>query len=123
MTQTDFNAFEAKTPGDRSVMHVLYALHTVAPFTFWTLALVAVIVNYVKRADESDALYARHHGYMIRTFWWAILWLVLSIPLWFLFIFPGWIASIVIAVWYLYRYIRGWLRFNDNQLPDAEAVA
>jgi uncharacterized membrane protein len=116
MAQTDYAAFDTKTPGDRSTMHVLYGLHTLAPFTFWTLALVAVIVNYVKRSDESDPLYAKHHNYMIRTFWWAFLWLVLTSPLWILVI-PGWIAWSVIGLWYLYRYIKGWLRFNDNQLP------
>jgi uncharacterized membrane protein len=117
MAETDFAAFDAKTPGDRTVMHVLYALHTLAPFTGWMLALVAVIVNYVKRTDEHDALYSSHHSYMIRTFWWAFLWLVLTAPLWLL-IFPGWMAWIVIGAWYLYRYIRGWMRFNDNHLPS-----
>jgi uncharacterized membrane protein len=62
MAETDFAAFEAKTPGDRTVMHVLYALHVAAPFTAWFLPVVALIVNYVKRADEGDPLYARHHS-------------------------------------------------------------
>ncbi len=117
MSQTDYQAFEVKQPGDRTTMHILYALHTVAPFTMWVLAVVAVIVNYVKRADETDALYAQHHSYMIRTFWWAVLWLLLTVPLWLLVI-PGWIAWCLIGIWYLYRYIRGWLRFNDG-LPPA----
>lgn len=115
MTETDFTAFEAKTPGDRSVMHVLYALHTLAPFTMWTLAVVAIIVNYIKKADEHDALYAKHHNYMIRTFWWALLWLVVTSPLYLLLFLPGAIAWCIVGLWYLYRYIRGWLKFNDNQ--------
>lgn len=115
MAETDFTAFEAKSPGDRSVMHVLYALHTLAPFTMWTLAIVAIIVNYVKKADEHDALYASHHKYMIRTFWWALLWLVVTAPLYLLLFLPGAIASTIVGLWYLYRYIRGWLRFNDSQ--------
>ena len=52
MPETDFAAFQAKTPGDRTTMHVLYALHTIAPFTMWTLSIVAVIVNYVKRPSS-----------------------------------------------------------------------
>jgi hypothetical protein len=39
-------------------MHVLYGLHTVAPFTLWTLSRDRLIVNYIKRSDEHDALYA-----------------------------------------------------------------
>ena len=117
MSETDFAAFDGKTAGDRSTMHVLYALHTLAPFTMWALSIVAVIVNYVKRSDENDALYARHHGYMIRSFWWALLWLVLTSPLFLVFWIPGALAWTIIAIWYLYRYIKGWLRFNDNKLP------
>jgi uncharacterized membrane protein len=117
MAETDYASLEDKKPADRTVMHVLYGLHTVAPFTMWTLALVAVIINYVKRADETDALYAKHHNYMIRTFWWAALWLAVSSPLWFVLIVPGAIAWTIVGAWYLYRYLRGWLRFNDNQIP------
>ncbi|NML47719.1 hypothetical protein HHL11_28475 [Ramlibacter sp. G-1-2-2] len=105
------------TSSDRSVMHLLYGLHTVAPFTLWSLSVVALIVNYIRRADETDAFTVAHHSYMIRTFWWAILWLVLTVPLWFLFVVPGYIAWVIIGCWYLYRCIRGWLRFNDNRLP------
>ena len=117
MAETNYATLEDKSPGDRTVMHVLYGLHTVAPFTAWLLAIVAVIVNYVKRSDESDPLYASHHGYMIRTFWWAVLWLVVTSPLYVLFVLPGIIAWMVVGAWYLYRYLRGWLRFNDNQVP------
>lgn len=117
MPETDFAAFEPKTSGDRTIMHVLYGAHTVAPFTMWSLAVIALIVNYIKRSDEHDPLYLAHHGYMISTFWWSLLWLVASSPLW-LFILPGAIAWCIVGLWYLYRCIRGWLRFNDNRLPQ-----
>jgi uncharacterized membrane protein len=29
----------------------------------------------------------------------------------------GHIAWLLVGAWYLYRYLRGWLRFNDNQVP------
>jgi uncharacterized membrane protein len=38
-----------------------------------------------------------------------------TIPLWFLFLIPGWIAWIVISVWFLYRVIRGWLALSDRK--------
>lgn len=117
MAETDFNAFDSKTAGDRTTMHVLYGLHTVAPFTMWTLSVAAMIVNYIKRSDEHDPLYVAHHDYMLRTFWWTVLWLLLSSPLYLLLILPGVAAWCVIGVWYIYRFIRGWVRFNDNRLP------
>ena len=116
MAETDFVTLEDKRT-DRSTMHVLYGLHTVAPFSLWTLSVIALVVNYVKKADETDRLYAAHHNYMIRTFWWSILWLVVTSPLYLLFIFPGYVAWLIVAAWYIYRCIRGWLRFNDNRPP------
>ena len=118
MPETDYASLEGKTPADRTVMHVLYGMHTVAPFTVWVLSVIALIVHYVKRADETDVLYVSHHNYMIRTVWWTALWLLLTTPLWFLLFLPGVIAWTVIGAWYLYRCLRGWLRFNDNCLPE-----
>ena len=117
MAETDFAEFEGKTSGERTVMNVLYGLHVAAPFTYWTLAIVAMIVNYIKRSDEHDALYSSHHNYMISTFWWSILWLVLTAPLYLLLVVPGVIAHVIVGIWYLYRCIRGWLRFTEGKTP------
>ena len=118
MSQTDYvDLIEGKSPGDRTLMHVLYGLHTAAWASMGTLALVAAIINYVKSTDELDALYLSHHRYLLRSFCWTLLWLALAAPLWFLLFFPGAIAYGLIGLWYLYRCIRGWLHFADNRLP------
>lgn len=109
--------FETRSPGDRTAMHVLYGMHTIAPFTLWTLSLLALIVHYIKRADEQDPLYIAHHTYMISTVWWTILWLILTSWMWLLFFLPGMAAYTIIGLWYLFRCLRGWLRFNDGRLP------
>lgn len=123
MSQTDFAAFEPKNPGDRTVMHVLYGLHTVAWASLGTLAVIALIINYIKRGDEGDALYIQHHNYMISTFWWTLVWmlpaglvaLVMSVTI---ILLPlAWLPFSVVGLWYLYRCIKGWLRFNDNRSP------
>lgn len=116
--ETDYREFEGKTAGDRTVMHVLYGMHTVAWASMGSLAVIALIINYIKRSDEHDTLYASHHNYMIATFWWTVLWLVVAGPLWLLLFAPGAIAYTIIGLWYLYRCIRGWLRFADNRLPQ-----
>lgn len=117
MAETDFAEFSPKSSGERTVMHVLYGLHTIAWASMGSLAVIALIVNYIKRGDEHDAIYASHHNYMISTFWWTLLWLLVTGPLWLLFVFPGAIAYTVVGLWYLYRCIKGWLRFNDNRPP------
>lgn len=108
---------DAKTANDRTVMHVLYGLHTVAWASLGTLAVIALIINYIKRGDETDALYTAHHSYMISTFWWTVLWLVVTTPLYLLLVLPGVIAQGIVGLWYLYRCIKGWLRFSDNRDP------
>lgn len=118
MSETNFADFAPKTPGDRTIMHILYAMHTVAWASLGTLAVIAVIINYIKRSDETDPLYEMHHGYMIATFWWTILWLIVTSPLYLLLWIPGVIATTVVGLWYLYRCIKGWLRFNDNRQPN-----
>jgi uncharacterized membrane protein len=118
MSETNLAEFDAKTGNDRLVLNVLYGLHTVSWLSGGTLAVVALIANYVKRSGEHDVLYLSHHNYMIRTFWWTAMWLAVSCPLFFLFFFPGMIAWAVIGLWYLFRCIKGWLRFSDNRFPD-----
>lgn len=107
-----------KTPGDRLVMQILYGLHTLAWFSGGSFAVIALLINYIRRADESEGLYRLHHSYMIATFWWTLLWLVLLAPLWLLFLLPGWLAYFLVLLWYLYRCIRGWLRFNADRPPQ-----
>ena len=115
MSETNYADFEARPAGDRTVMHVLYGLHTVAWASMGMLAVIALIANYIKRAGETDPVYASHHSYMIATFWWTVMWLVVTAPLWLLLFLPGAGAYTVIGLWYLYRCLRGWLRFTDGK--------
>ncbi len=123
MSETNFADFGPKSSGDRTVMHVLYGLHTIAWASLGTLAVIALIINYIKRSDESEPLYVQHHSYMISTFWWTLVWmipaalvaLVMSITI---ILLPlAWLPFSIVGLWYLYRCIKGWLRFNDNREP------
>jgi uncharacterized membrane protein len=118
MSQTDFATFEPKTSGDRTVMHILYGMHTIAWLSLGILAVVALIINYIKRSDETDPLYIQHHGYMVSTFWWTVLWLIVTSPLYLLLWLPGAAAWSLIGLWYLYRCIKGWVRFTSNRAPS-----
>ncbi len=117
MTEPRYTVIDARTSNDRLVMHVLYAMHTFAWPTLGTLAVIALIVNYVQRGEERDPYFLTHHNYMISTFWWTLLWLVLTSPLYLLFIVPGVLAHGIVGLWYLYRCLRGWLRFHHHRLP------
>ena len=99
--------------GLRTLTHVLYGLHLLSWFSAGLFSVVAIVINYVKRDDLPDDFYRSHFRWQSRSFWFTLLWLVLTLPLWLLFFFPGWVAWSVIGLWYLYRFLRGWWAFAE----------
>ncbi len=97
-----------------TLTHVMYGLHTASWFSAGIFSVIAIIINYAKRPDLTDPFFLSHFRWQSRSFWFTLLWLVLAAPLWILVI-PGWIAYVVIGLWYLYRFIRGWLAFADGR--------
>ena len=49
----------------------------IAPF-FGVLGIVAVIIAYVKRTDAAGTWLASHYRWLIRTFWFSMLWAALG---------------------------------------------
>ena len=83
--------------------------------------IVAIIMAHVKRGDAAGTWLASHYRWLIRTFWFSVLWgviggavfLVLFIILVGIVIaYAIWIAT---TIWVLYRLIRGYLLFKDSQ--------
>ena len=103
------------------MLHVMYALHAVAPFTAWTLAVVAIIVGAVKRSDYGGTWLESHVSWLSRTFWWGLLGIVLAGIVTFILVITviglivAWVPFTVLFIWYLYRVIRGWLLLNDRK--------
>lgn len=110
--------------------HIIYALHTCSvvigivgaatiagAFVFGLPSLLAVILNYAKRADVRDTWLDSHFSWQIRTFWFTALWLVV----YFLLIFtligipPALLLIGLLGIWVMYRVIRGWLALNDER--------
>ena len=75
-------------------------------------SIVGLVINYVKR-DDYDELFDSHHAWMIRSFWWAILWCVLGLVTIVLVI--GWAILFVVWVWYIYRHVRGLIALLDGR--------
>ncbi len=99
----------------RVVTHVMYALHTASWFSGGIFSVIAMIINYVKQPDLPDEFYRSHFRWQARSFWFTLLWLLLSSPLFLLLVFPGVAAWTLVGLWYLYRFIRGWWSFTENR--------
>jgi uncharacterized membrane protein len=112
--------------------HVIYALHAtslitgiigtatvVGAFLIGWPSLIAVILNYVKRADVRGTWLESHFRWQIRTFWWGLLWAVLCalfvVATLGVGILIAWLPLGLVGLWFIYRIARGWLRLVDRQ--------
>jgi len=105
--------------GLRTLTHVLYALYAVHWLTGGVTGLIAIIINYVKRADALGTPYDAHFEWQIRTFWRALIAYVIGIAL--LVVGVGFLVLGAVWIWTLYRIIKGWLYLNDNKTLDPQA--
>jgi len=92
-----------------------YILHLLGAIT-GILSIVGLIFNYVKRGDDGPVM-DTHHAWMIRSFWWAILWCVLIGASYLVLVgfLIGWIGFAAVWVWYVYRHIRGLVYLADDK--------
>jgi len=76
--------------------------------------LIGVIINYFKRSDVRGSILESHFKWQIRTFWWGLIWYSISGFLIFTIIgaIIGYPMFGIVVVWWIYRFLRGWLRLN-----------
>jgi uncharacterized membrane protein len=107
----------------RTIGHVSYALHAIVAVGAVlpgfqpgvVLLIAAFILDLVKRDDAAGTWQESHFSWRIRSVLWAAGLYLVTLPLWFLFVIPGWIAWGLISIWFLYRVVRGWLSLNDQK--------
>ena len=109
--------------GLRSIGMFSYILHTVVAVgavlpgvqASVLLLLVAIVIDLVKRGDAAGTWQASHFSWRLRSVVWAGVLYLLTAPLWFLFVVPGWIAWALVSIWFLYRIVRGWTTMNAGR--------
>ena len=89
----------------------------IGAFLFGWPSIIAVIINYVKRGDVRGTWLESHFRWQIRTFWFGLLWVVLcglfvllTLGLGVLFV---WIPLGFVALWFIYRIVRGWFALTS----------
>src|SRR3954452_24849026 len=117
-----------------SYTHIIYGLHSlsvligltsavtiVGSFIFGLPSIIAVIMNYARRSDVRGTFLESHFSWQIRTFWFALLWvlviLALSLPLMLVLVgfFTMWAGYVVLGIWVIYRIVRGWIALGDRR--------
>lgn len=130
---------EGALDGPRAWCHVMYALHAlsaasgvlgpatvVSYFVFGWPSILAVIINYLTRQNVRGTWLETHWRWQLRSFWFAVVWLLVAGLLMFTLI--GIPAAVMVMVgaglWILYRVIRGWLALLDRKaMPVPVTVA
>ena len=109
---------------------IIYALHAlsiligltsavtiVGAFVFGVPSIVAVIMNYIYRASARGTFLESHFRWQIRTFWFALLWIVIGGML--LVTLIGIPLAVVVfigaGIWVFYRIAAGWLTLQDRK--------
>ena len=105
-------AADEKTAQLKTLTTVIYALYAVSLFVGIT-AIVAIVLNYIKRDEAQGTWLESHFTWQIRTFWWGLLWSVIGAITWIIMV--GWLVWGVAYIWFIYRIAKGWLNLNDNK--------
>jgi uncharacterized membrane protein len=111
-TVTGSASSQAPNESTVQITHITYALYALGLVT-GIFAIAGLIVAYIKRDDAVGTYLASHYSWLIRTFWWGLLWtsigLVLALAL------VGFVVLGVVWVWWVYRIIKGWLRLSEKR--------
>ena len=106
-----------------SVLIAVLGHETVAVrFVFGLPSIVAVLMNYARRSEAHGTFLQSHFHWQIRTFWFALLWvisiIVISLPLMLLLglgFFTLYLGLVAVGIWVIYRIVRGWLALRDGR--------
>ncbi|HOE18609.1 MAG TPA: hypothetical protein PLX02_13285 [Syntrophorhabdaceae bacterium] len=96
----------------KTLTTIIYALYAASYFVGIT-AIVAIVINYIKKEDVAGTFLESHFRWQIRTFWFGLLWGVLGGIMALIII--GWAVLVADGIWIIYRLVKGWLRLNENK--------
>jgi len=102
----------------KQLARILYLVHAASFFlSLGLFSFVPLIVNYIKRPDTQGSIVYSHHSWMIRSFWYYMIWMFVAIVLAITIIgIPlAWLIGIGAWLWKAYRLIRGFLDLNNNR--------
>lgn len=105
------------------VLHLIVAVAALIPGAQLgpVLLVAALVLDMVKRETAAGTWHASHFRWRIRTVVIAAILYLMALPLWFIFVLPGWIAWFLISAWFLYRIVLGMVRMNkglEMEVPE-----
>jgi uncharacterized membrane protein len=111
---------DSSVEAEKQTARLLYIFHGLTFFfSFGLLSFIPLILNYVKRPYAEGTMVYSHHTWMIRSFWYYLLWIVVGGAMWatIILFWLGWLMWGVAWLWKAYRLIRA--RRPEQQPADA----
>ncbi|QOW52323.1 MULTISPECIES: hypothetical protein [Acinetobacter] len=91
---------------------ITYILYIVGFFVGVTL-IIAIIMNYLKRAEMRGTWLESHVNWQIKTFWVTLIAYLVGAVLTTILI--GFIVLLLAFIWHIYRLVKGLMALNNNQ--------
>lgn len=114
-----------------------YALYAISFFTAGLLAIVPLVMNYIKRDQARGTWLESHFDWQIKTFWYGLFFGMIALGLVF-FGFSGFFLGLlfgssntaggsvlvgvlgllltgILFIWHLYRLARGWIALSNRR--------
>jgi len=113
MNATLINDGYDASENERTTLLIAYVLQAISPFTCFMASIASLVISYIKIGETRNEYIRSHHRYLIRTFWWGLLWAIVfgamcvvlvGIPL----LFALW-------VWWIYRMVRGFIAYAERR--------
>jgi uncharacterized membrane protein len=123
----------ARKPNDSliKILYLIYALHifsavsglltpafVVTAFVTGWPSVIALILSYVWRGDAEGSYLSTHFDWLIRTFWYALMWFVIAAL--FIFTIIGTVIGLpmllIVGIWVVYRLARGLFALNGRRI-------
>lgn len=101
-----------KEQSAKTLTTIIYALYAASLFVGIT-AIIAIVMNYIKKDDVAGTFLESHFRWQIRTFWFGLLWSVIGAITFIIAI--GWFVLAANAIWLIYRIVKGWLNLSENK--------
>jgi len=106
-------ATDPKMKENITLTHVIYGLYGASLVMPGIPAIVAIVLNYIKREDVAGTFLESHFRWQIRTFWYSLLWAFIGAITFIIIV--GIFVLIADVVWFIYRIAKGWLRLNEGK--------
>ncbi len=99
------------------LLHFVVAVAAVVPCLHASvfLLIVAFIMDMVMQGDALGTYQGSHYSWRLKSVLIAGGLYLITTPLWLLLIVPGWIAWVLISLWFLYRIVKGMLALSDRR--------